>query len=124
MGLKKMFDFNGRSSRKEFWIFYLINMAIIMFLSIITIGFTFSASKTSDVIYAQIILIISLTYLVLISVPFIAFLTRRLHDAGFSAWWLLIYFIPNIGFVTLLILAMFPSKPGHNKYGPNPYGKN
>lgn len=123
-GFKKMTDFKGRSSRKDFWIFYLINMVIIFLLLTLTIGATFTVRESRDVIVAQIILVVFMVYVIVTVLPIIAMTIRRLHDAGFSGWWLLIYFIPNIGFIALLILAMFPSKIGDNKYGPNPYGKN
>jgi uncharacterized membrane protein YhaH (DUF805 family) len=45
-------------------------------------------------------------------------MARRLHDAGFSAWWLLLIIIP-FGFLILLIFMLLPSKLEGNKYRPD-----
>jgi uncharacterized membrane protein YhaH (DUF805 family) len=45
---------------------------------------------------------------------------RRLHDTGRSGWWMLISFLPLIGFIVLIIFFVQDSQPGTNQYGPNP----
>ena len=50
----------------------------------------------------------------------IAVSVRRLHDVGKSGKMLLIIFIPLIGAIWLLILALKDSEPGENQWGPNP----
>ena len=41
-------------------------------------------------------------------------LVRRLHDVGKSGWFLLIVFIPLIGFIWFLILLFRDSQQGEN----------
>ena len=45
---------------------------------------------------------------------------RRLHDTGRSGWWILIGFIPVIGWLVLLVFMFMDSQPGDNEYGPSP----
>jgi len=47
----------------------------------------------------------------------LAVYAKRFHDRGKSAWWVLIAFVPLIGF---LELGMLPGDPGPNTYGPPP----
>jgi uncharacterized membrane protein YhaH (DUF805 family) len=51
--------------------------------------------------------------------PSLAVLVRRFHDAGHSGWWVLILFVPIVGFVVFLIFALTASKPP-NKWGEGP----
>jgi len=85
----KMFDFSGKSSLKEFWIFFL-------FISVLVIvaGFLSSAINFR---YLRVIT------LVVILIPFYAIGFRRLNDAGILKWFFLIPFVN-------LVLAVMPSK--------------
>jgi uncharacterized membrane protein YhaH (DUF805 family) len=48
----------------------------------------------------------------------LAVYAKRFHDRGKSAWWVLIAFVPVIGFFWILIeLGMLPGDPGPNAYG-------
>ena len=55
-------------------------------------------------------------------IPSFAVAIRRLHDAGFSAWWILISFIPFFGGITLLVFYLLDSQKGLNRWGMNPKG--
>jgi uncharacterized membrane protein YhaH (DUF805 family) len=53
--------------------------------------------------------------------PSISSSVARLHDRGHSAWWLLWFLLPGIGWLVLLILNGFLAGSGApNKYGPAP----
>lgn len=110
--LKKYAVFSGRATRKEYWLFVLVNL-IIGF----AIGFIFgilSIPKAS--------LPVSLAYGLAILIPSIAVTVRRLHDTGRSAWWLCLALIPYLGALVLFIFYVLDSQPGDNQYGPNPKG--
>lgn len=97
---KHYFDFNGRATRKVFWLFTL-NMFIINFiLGVISDGLTLN-------------MLISL----LVFLPSLGLMVRRLHDINASGWWVLLGFIPAIGEIILIILACIPGTVGENKYG-------
>ena len=88
---KHFFDFKGKEGRKVFWLFALNSIIIGLILSAI--------SATVYYIFSLIILL-----------PSLGLLVRRLRDAGFSPWWALLLIIPGIGTIILLIMACFPSK--------------
>jgi uncharacterized membrane protein YhaH (DUF805 family) len=45
---------------------------------------------------------------------------RRLHDTDRSAWWLLLIFIPIVGWVVILLFNCQDGTPGENRFGPDP----
>ena len=51
--------------------------------------------------------------------PNLAVAARRLHDAGHSAWWLLIGLLPIIGGIVLLVFTLQGSEPP-NQWGSGP----
>lgn len=60
----------------------------------------------------------------LLLIPGISVVVRRLHDLGYSGWWycilLILGSIPYIGIVLTLGMMLADSRPGTNKYGKNP----
>ncbi len=92
---KHYFDFSGRSTRKEFWMFVLINFIISLAISIV--GGLIGIKALSSV------------YSLLMLIPSIAILVRRLRDAGFNVWWILIVLVPLVGFIVLIVLAALKS---------------
>ena len=111
--LKNFADFNGRARRKEYWMFTLFNMifAVVAIIldSILGIGF-------EGIGYGPLYLI----YTLVVFIPGLAVLVRRLHDVGKSGGMFFIVLIPLIGAIWLLVLILTESNPGENKYGPNP----
>jgi len=47
-----------------------------------------------------------------------ALMTKRLHDAGKSAWWFLWFIFPPVGGFLLLYLQFQPGEDHDNAYGP------
>ncbi len=48
---------------------------------------------------------------------------KRFHDRDKSGWWVLILFIPIIGFIWAIIdLGLMEGTRGSNRYGPDPLG--
>jgi uncharacterized membrane protein YhaH (DUF805 family) len=54
--------------------------------------------------------------------PGIAVAARRLHDVDRSGWWLLLNFIPLIGWIVLLVWFCTRGTEGPNRFGPDPMG--
>ena len=111
--LKKYAVFSGRARRKEYWMFFLINLIILVVLSIIDnlIG-TVTRQGGPGVLQGL--------YSLAVLIPTLAVTVRRLHDTGRTGWWILIGLIPVIGNIVLLIFLVLDSEPGANEYGPNP----
>jgi len=99
-------NFKGRARRKEFWMFVLFNFIISFTLGIV--GYIIGTPLLSNL------------YSLAIFIPSIAVAVRRLHDIGKSGWWLLIAFIPIIGFIWLIVLYATEGDSGPNEYGEDP----
>lgn len=105
---QKFLEFEGRSRRKEYWTFVLVNLVISMILGG-SGGIFGTGMGTLSGLFSLIILIPSITVGV-----------RRLHDTGRTGLWLLVGFIPVIGLLILIFFMIQDSEPGSNQYGPNP----
>jgi uncharacterized membrane protein YhaH (DUF805 family) len=53
-------------------------------------------------------------------IPNIAVTTRRLHDVDRSGWFQLLWFVPILGWFTLLVMFCLDGNRGFNRYGPDP----
>ncbi len=115
----KYIKFNGRASRSEFWYFTLFNIVVsaLLFVLDIALGTTYTQEIENT---TQSIGYISSAYSILVFIPSIALLFRRLHDIGKSALWLLMIFIPLIGFVVVLYFLVKAGDEDRNKYGSSP----
>ena len=110
--LKKYAVFSGRARRKEYWMFFLINLLIsAVLIAIDSLIGTFSQTGFG---------LLQGLYSLAVLIPSIAVTVRRLHDTGRTGWWILIGLIPVIGGIVLLIFMLLDSQPGVNQYGPNP----
>jgi uncharacterized membrane protein YhaH (DUF805 family) len=103
---KKYAVFTGRSTRKEYWMFVLINLIASIIVSIVGASLRI---KHLDQIYGLAVLL-----------PGIGIGIRRLHDIGRSGWWMLIGLIPIVGTIILIVFQVKEGQPGENKYGTNP----
>ena len=121
MPLKRYADFQGRSSRMEFWMFTLF-VTIVMIVLQVLLGIMLASSMSVDPETGVVTgggigisgVIIWIFYLAIL-VPSIAVGVRRMHDQDKSGWFIL---IP----IANLIFYCLPGTPGPNKYGPDPLG--
>src|SRR4030095_12645452 len=87
---KKFAVFQGRSRRKEYWLFALFNVLAIAVLTLIdTMIGTFNMQAGVGVL--------SGVYCIAVLLPSLAVGVRRLHDIGKSGWWLLLGLVPLVG---------------------------
>ncbi|MDR1312873.1 MAG: DUF805 domain-containing protein, partial [Deltaproteobacteria bacterium] len=105
--------FDGRMSRRDYWMFVL---AVLVLECILGIGAViFMLIPTIGPILAVVLLIaLGLLCLVLI-IPNLALTVRRLHDADMSGWLILTGLI--ISFIPLILCCMGGTL-GPNRYGP------
>jgi len=89
--------------------FVLFNFLIAVGLS--ALGLAISAASLSP---------ISIIYGLAVLVPSLSVTVRRLHDTDRSGWWLLICFVPFIGWLVLLIFLVLEGKRARNRFGPDP----
>jgi len=107
-------DFNGRTRRRTFWLFVLMDFLVALGIGIVS-GFMSDLFGSPAFMF----LLIGL-YSLFMFIPRIALNTRRLHDIGKSGWWQLVILIPYIGWIVFLIFAVIKSDPMQNKYGEVP----
>ena len=103
--LRSYKDFDGRSDRREYWTFILVNFAISI------------AVATVEQIVSPGSGILSGLYTLFVFIPGIAVAIRRLHDIGKSGWMQLVILIPLVGWIWFLILMAREGDPGINQYG-------
>ncbi len=132
---KRWSDFQGRSRRKEYWMWSLANVVIALAA---TIMFAIAGGFGSYVAvlqheephfsaFALLVLAVIGLYSLATIVPQLAVTVRRFHDVGRSGWWVLalivLSLIPFIGFlasIAMLVFEVLDSQPGGNQWGPNP----
>ncbi|MBQ9273786.1 MAG: DUF805 domain-containing protein [Succinivibrio sp.] len=98
--LRKFLVIEGRACRSEFWWFELACLIV-------------------DIVTTPLAGLGAVLSLVLL-IPCITALCRRLHDSDKSALWALLFLVPLIGPIVLLIFAVLPGTPGSNRFGSNP----
>jgi uncharacterized membrane protein YhaH (DUF805 family) len=122
-GFKKYATFSGRASRSEYWWWYLFTFLTYLVLGLLTyvVGITTSrdGGRTPGLLALPLIILFAAFALGII-VPTLALNVRRLHDAGYSGWLVLLMLIPYVGGLISMIVAVLPSSPAGAKYDPIP----
>ncbi len=110
----KMFEYNGRSVRSEYWWIFLLNTPI---------GFIFNLFLYSPNIQKPLTDMAWFLYIVYLFVSLLAgvpLIIRRMHDIGKSGSWIFIIFIPILGAIILLFMCAEDSV-GDNEWGLSYY---
>ena len=110
--LKNYIGFGGRARRKEYWMFVLVSFVLAGVLSIIDKMLGWERASGEGVLAS--------IYGLLVLLPTLAVQFRRLHDTDRSAWWLLIWLIPIIGWLVILVFNCQNGTQGENRFGPDP----
>ena len=130
MPFRRAFDYSGRSRRREYWLFALFALVVVLLEGQLPRAISGGLGA---------LLILGL------AVPGLAVTVRRLHDVGRSGWWLAMPIVPFLfwaialvgGFssdtlfhvvmpiiilapVALGVLLLLDGRRGHNRYGPDP----
>ena len=106
-------DFEGRSTRSDYWFAYLANMlTVITFYVLLAIfGGIASATESSFLaVISLILLLIFFAYGVAAVLPGIALTVRRLRDAGYNWPYIFIPLIPFVGIFIFIFLLCQPTK--------------
>jgi uncharacterized membrane protein YhaH (DUF805 family) len=124
---RKYAEFDGRSRRKEYWMFLLFQVPILLLL--MGLGFAGNGIWENNAWVDNngwVLFIPYAIYALASLVPSWAVGIRRLHDTGRSGWWILLSLaavIPFVGIIPAAIFLIFTcldGNPGPNEYGPNP----
>jgi len=98
-------DFNGRASRKQYWMYILFYVILSIIVGII-------GGILGDTINGILSVLLNLGLLL----PSLSIGVRRLHDTDRSGWWYLIAFLPVIGGLVLLVFMLLPGTEGANRF--------
>lgn len=104
--LTKYFIFKGRSSRREYWMFFLFNMI-----------FSFGVEVVARII--GIPMLVGL-YSLILFIPGLAVGVRRLHDIGKSGFWYFILLVPLVGWIVFIVFLATAGSKEPNQYGDAP----
>ena len=112
----------GRAHRREYWMFTLVSaiVTVVAVLSdqvlgtatVIVLGY----QPDVEIHFGLLELIYSFAVLV----PSWAVAVRRLHDIDRSGWWVLLTFVPIVGWIVLLVFAVQDGTRGANRFGADP----
>lgn len=114
---RKYATFSGRASRSEYWWVALANIVVYGAFGVVALAVgsaTGTTSSSGGVIMgagAAAGLVPMGIWFVATVIPGIAVTVRRLHDANFSGWMILLGLIPWVGELIVLILTILPPNP-------------
>lgn len=149
MPIRRYADFSGRSRRKEFWLFQLLNFLVqvvligplyyAMISSMVAAGSmddsgnfestAAGAMQWGDHPIAVGLAVLGVLWALFVLVPGIAVTVRRLHDRDMSGWWYLglivASIIPIVGLIAgiaFLVIMCLEGTRGPNRFGDDPKG--
>jgi uncharacterized membrane protein YhaH (DUF805 family) len=119
-----LWSWEGRIGRGRFWsgvvLVILMSMVLAVIASLLEIPLDAGTGEVAEEISVAGALYL-LAAFIAVAYAQLAVYAKRFHDRGKSAWWVLIAFVPVIGFLWVVIeLGMLPGEPGPNAYGPAP----
>jgi uncharacterized membrane protein YhaH (DUF805 family) len=98
---RRAFDFKGRSTRSEFWLFVLFGTLAVIVASLID---TLILHETGTTWLATLVSLVQF-------IPSISVGVRRLHDTGRSGWWYLVGLVPLVGWIVLIVFLCGRTRP-------------
>ncbi|OKL44199.1 DUF805 domain-containing protein [Pseudovibrio exalbescens] len=115
----------GRVSREPFWLAMALMWTVMFLAFYVTAGNVMSAASPDTPPGELINMVMQanaiLPMMVFISKWFeVALITKRLHDRGWSGFFVLLVFVPLLSIPVTLFVGLQPSEQGPNKYGPRP----
>ncbi len=118
-------DFAGRSRRREFWMFVLLNYILVFAWGaalgiVMLLLYLADASEESMMTICYILIVPYILYQLYAMIPGLAVTVRRLHDLDKSGWNILWGMIPLVGPILLIVWYATEGTPGPNRFGPDP----
>ena len=103
----KAFSFEGRINRLRYWKYFGCMLLMNLLIGVIVSTLHIQGALAS---------VISLA----LSIIFLPFNVRRVHDLDKSGWWLLLGFVPVVNFFFFIYVSFFKGTDGDNSYGADP----
>ena len=107
---RKSADYLGVAKRVEFWPFTLIN--IVALVAVVTVAWVYleRVADSREVAFIAIGLVVALS--LLLAIPWVPLVVRRVRDATGTGWIALVGLIPffGLGQLALLVVCLFPTR--------------
>jgi len=103
-------DFEGRSTRSEYWWVWLTNILLLIPLYSAYFNAIFSEGSEGAFLALGGLAIVYMIFGLALILPMLALTVRRLRDAGFQWALIFVHFIPVVGGIALLVLLAMPTK--------------
>lgn len=103
-GWRLTFRFSGRTSRREFWFFYLVHSLLLTSFIVI------------DSFHAYAVPVLSVTFSYVSLITLVSIGVRRLHDINASGKWMFLMLLP-LGGILLLVPHACKGSTGTNRFG-------
>lgn len=120
MPLRRYAEFSGRSRRKEYWMWVLLNAIVGVVIGVLGAWGASSRLFSSE---EEIVLYFGCTlgiWALITFLPNLAVAVRRLHDTDRSGWAILFGLIPLVGAFILLYFYVSEGTNGPNRFGEDP----
>jgi len=121
----KFTTWQGRASRSEYWYFLLFYLAVIIAAAVIDnvsgTAFTspnYMTGEEQSVGYGYLYVLANL----LLFLPGLSVLVRRLHDTNRTGWWYWLTLVPLVGIIVVVVWLCSKGTAGANNYGSDPLG--
>jgi uncharacterized membrane protein YhaH (DUF805 family) len=123
--LMRIFDYSGRSRRKEYWLFFvlIIIVSIITGILDVKLGLGGSTSGTTEFGDGTVAAsgnfnagYLTMAWGLIVFLAGIALSVRRMHDQDKSGWWIL---VPIAGPIMVMFIG---GTAGPNRFGADPKG--
>jgi uncharacterized membrane protein YhaH (DUF805 family) len=108
LALRNYANFDGRSTRKEYWMY-------ILFYALILFGLLIIDNLMNNSIIGIIVGLFQIVFII----PSLSIAVRRLHDVNKNGWFLLLSFIPLANLYILYLLVQ-SSSSSSNQWGATP----
>lgn len=106
--LEQYAGFSGRAPRSEYWWWGMCVWIAVIVLTVPIMATAANSSYSGGLVsvISSLLLFVLLAGLI---VPNLAVTVRRLHDANFSGWMVLLGLVPGVGGLILLVFMVLPS---------------
>ena len=111
-GFSNYIVIQGRAQRSAYWFWVLFTILGSILASIVDgmiSGVSFAGTGAVESLFSLATILPSITVAI-----------RRLHDLGRTGWWLLIVFVPIVGWIVLIVFFVSKGTDGDNDHGPDP----
>lgn len=124
---RHLFDFNGRASRTEYWLFhlgvvllYFAASLVFALITVVIVALFGPARSTGNNMMLVVSAVQMGLFLLVFLIGHLSVTIRRIHDQNEPGIKYLLTFIPLAGFVFWLIFVFTAGTDGENDYGYDP----